>query len=249
MSVLVCTLQGRSGNQTLQWLFAYAFAQKHCLEFQCDEWIGERIFDLPQYARPTVVGATRFNESTIESGLRHINIEYRGYAQTQLCANYYTKRQAQSWLKLKPEVESICHEKRRLVAIPPDSIICHLRRGDYVGYGYPMPSQASYIKAMERFGLDWRQARFLSEEHPTYSSELPDDIKFMPDFYRMMSAPTLLRANSTFSWLAGLLSNGLVLSPVIDGLEGGKEHYVRFVAGNHPRLANFDFTTDLYVNP
>lgn len=178
---------------------------------------------------------------------RRPNIIFRGYAQMTECANYYTKRQAQSWLKLRPEIEAVCAK-----SLGPMPIVCHERRGDYFGYGYPVVSRASYINAMAEYGLAGPPAAFLSEEHPTppEPGELPDELGFMPDFYRMMRAPTLLRANSTFSWLAALLGNGLVLSPVIDGLEGGKEHdNVKFVAGNHPRLANFEFTTDMWVAP
>ncbi len=89
----------------------------------------------------------------------------------------------------------------------------------------------------------------LSEEEPTpHAPFIPDDLSFIVDFYRMVQAPTLLRANSSFSWCAALLGNGLVLSPVIDGLEGGKKHLCKFVAGNWPRFANFDFVTDLRVD-
>lgn len=254
MSVLVCTLQGRFGNQVLQFLFAFAFAQQHGMEFQCNEWIGERVFTLPDYKRPWVGAAlNRVNEITVFepcldlSQPRYNDREFRGYAQCQR-AIIYTKRQAQSWLKLRPEIEAAC------IAASPNldkelPILCHLRRGDYAGYGYPIVSSRSYERAVLTYGLNPEWAGYVSEENPTRRGDLPQDLDFMSDFYRLMRARTILRANSSFSWLAALLGEGLVLSPIVEGLEGGKEHDCAFVAGNWPRFCNLDFVSDLHVSP
>lgn len=255
MSVLVCSLQGRTGNQVMQYLFARAFAQIARAELQVNPWIGERIFQI-EHPRPAPCIRDRFCETERDLGraLRTFSerddaeMEFRGYAQCQN-AMIYTKRQAQSWLKLRPEIETAC--AHAVLASPASSgaIVCHRRVGDYVGYGYPVVSHQSYERACEEYGLDLEEAVFLSEEHPiSHVGHLPDDLSFMPDFYRMMIARTLLRANSSFSWLAALLGDGLVLSPIVEGLEGGKEHFCPFVAGNHPRFApHLDFVTDLHV--
>lgn len=244
MRTLVTTLQGRFGNQAMQWLFAYSFALQNQMRFECEPWIGERIFELPIYSRPSRRDYERVNEISIFGSTG--DVEFRGYAQCQRCM-IYSKRHAQAWLKLRPQVESACRNQRPGV----ERIVCHIRRGDLIGYGYPQVSEMSYFKAMRSFGFDPNEANFLTEERPTkHGGLLPDDLGFMPDFFRMMTAPTLLRGNSTFSWLAALLSDGLVLSPVMDGLEGGKEHLCRFVAGNHPRfVSHLDYVTDLHVNP
>ncbi len=239
----------------MQWLFSYAFAQKHGLEFQCDEWVGERIFSLPEYKRPWD-GAARLRRNEIELFRlfrNGVDVEFRGYAQSQQCVDLYTKRQAQAWLKLRPEIETACANAVLAdCAGVEDRIVCHRRVGDYSGYGYPIVSHLSYKRACERFGLEWTSPHLsiLTEEDPTpHTGFLPDDLGFMADFYRMMVAPTLLRGNSSFSWLAALLGDGLVLSPIVEGLAGGKEHDCAFVAGNWPRFANLDFVTDLHVAP
>jgi hypothetical protein len=256
MSTLVCTLQGRTGNQAMQWLFAYAYAKKYGLVFQCDEWIGERIWNLPPYSRPGLRQLPRFNEVQLAEFARNIqhphelrfDFEYRGYAQTQWCVDFYTKREAISCLRLKPEVEKACidmlpHFSKRV------PITCHLRRGDYFGYNYVVVKRSSYERALECFGL-LAAPCYVSEETPWPRGDLPEELSFMPDFYRMMTTATLLRANSSFSWLAALLNpNALVLSPVIAGLEGGREHDCQFVSGNWPRFANLNFTEDLHVSP
>jgi hypothetical protein len=247
----------------MQYLFCRAFAEKHGIELRIDPWVGEQVFQI-EHARPDGRLACRVNEyELVRFGDRsHLpesvplafpDLEFRGYAQMQICADHYTKRQAQAWLKLRPEIETGC--ANAVIADCDgieDRIVCHRRVGDYIGYGYPVVSPASYRKAAERFGLHWesRHLSILTEEEPTpHTGFLPDDLGFMADFYRMMVAPTLLRANSSFSWLAALLGDGLVLSPIVDGLEGGKQHDCAFVAGNHPRFApHLDFVTDLYVS-
>lgn len=256
-------MQGRFGNTALQFLFAYGFAQRHGMKFECAEWIGEKIFDLPKYERPNKdwpPNLVRFNERQLEEikefdrGPWNVDggaWEYRGYAQTQFCASHYTKRQAQSWLKLQPGISSMFDQIERAY---PSVIVGHRRVGDYIGYGYPIVSRPSYIAACQEFGLDPDRVWLCSEEHPTHPElmmpgfSFPDGLEFLADFARLLRAKTLLRGNSSFSWLAALLGNGLVLSPVIDGLEGGKEHRCKFVAGNHPRFANLDFVENLFVN-
>lgn len=272
MSTIVCSLQGRFGNQCMQYLFARGLAERFRKELRTDPWVGERVFKI-SHPRPNI---------TEEHGGRYIDghhllrlseadlkqcwdwndppqtvpggpIEFRGYAQTQWCVDFYTKRQAQAWLNLRPEIEHACN---RAVNDSPSAstatVVAHRRAGDYFGYSYPVCAEDSYRYAAQQFGLKWQSpdAILLCEECPIdHVGFLPDDLSFMPDFYRMMTAPTLLRGNSSFSWVAALLGNGLVLSPVVDGLEGGKEHHCRFVAGNHPKFCNLDFVTDLHVSP
>lgn len=252
MSTLVATLQGRFGNQAMQWLFCWAFAMHRGLKFECDPWVGERIWRLPPYDRPSRRAFQRVNEITIFDPCLDLSQpyygdrEFIGYAQCQRTM-IYTKRQAQSWLVLRPEIEMACGPK---CPRGDEVIIAHRRVGDYAGYNYPLVSAHSYYSACREFGLNPHLLTILSEEHPTPHDGLPDDLSFMPDFYRMATASTLLRGNSSFSWLAALLGNGLVLAPVVDGFEGGKEHDCRFVAGNHPKFTGLlDFVSDLYIAP
>lgn len=256
MNVLVCTLQGRFGNQVMQYLFCRALAERFNLELRVDPWMGERVFRIT-HNRPDHRPVKRYNElelaamaqagalDTVNSIREPRDLEFRGYAQIHLCM-IYTKRQAQSWLQLRPDVEEKC------AAVRPDgdTIIGHRRVGDYVGYGgYPVVSALSYWRALKKFGLDESRFVLLSEESPTRHAGLHDDLSFMPDFYRMMKAPVLLRGNSSFSWLAGLLGDGLVLSPVVNDFGGGNCD-ADFVAGNHPKFtSHLDFVSDLYVAP
>ena len=70
---------------------------------------------------------------------------------------------------------------------------------------------------------------------------------FLPDFYRMLYATVLFRGNSSFSWLAALLSTGAIFSPVVKGLKGGMEHDVAYVPGNWPALSDLACGSDMHV--
>lgn len=252
MPILHASLQGRFGNKAMQWLFARSIAERCGADFRCDDWEGNRIFApaVPGYFGPTLprvneIGLLQWSLLPREA---QCDIEFRGYAQMQSCMTY-TKRQAQEWLRISPEWTPALD---RIMGhyCPNDAIVAHHRLGDFIGYSYPVVSRLSYNQAaMHYFGFG-RQIEFVSEEAPLPHPGIPDDLSFLPDFYRLMKAPTLMRANSTFSFVAGLLGNGLVLSPWIDGLKGGVEHdEVRFEAGNHCKLADFDFCSDLHVAP
>jgi hypothetical protein len=135
------------------------------------------------------------------------------------------------WFQVRPEWEA----HARLPATP--YIAAHLRRGDYVSrYSsvYCTVSRDSYIRACEQFALDASLLIWVSEESPR---PFPDpELGFMSDFLTLKHANVLLRSNSTFSFWAGLLSDGHVFSPVVDGLRG--EHDVPFVPGNRPKCVD-----------
>jgi len=247
MKTLSLSLQGRAGNQSLQFLFAWHYARVHEFKFECGPWVGEALFDLPKYDRPTPAYLPRYSELDLAKmdDPPSESFEFRGYAQTQFCADYYNKRTVQRLFTIRPEVARVCERRRP----ENESIVIHRRVGDLIGYGYPAVSWLSYVRACEEYGFDINKAVVLSEENPTPHDDLPDELAFAPDFYRMIKAKTLLRANSTFSFLAAILSHGLVLSPVIEGLAGGKEHdNVPFVAGVWPRFANLDFVQNMHID-
>jgi hypothetical protein len=92
---------------------------------------------------------------------------------------------------------------------------------------------------------------FVREEEPATHPDFAGELSFVPDFYRLAKARTLLRANSSFSFWAGAIGPRIgtnrVFSPVIDGLVGGKEHSCRFIPGNGARIADFDFVDPIEI--
>lgn len=249
MSFLNLQLMGGFGNQLFQYAFAKAYAEQAGLELCCGPWVGDQIFNLDH--SPLRDGMQRVEEkqivthATFRGAKMYLgNVEIRSYFQQQ-AALIYTRQQVRKWFKFKPEVL----HKLELWLVWPDDICAHRRVGDYPGYGYVVPSIASYEFAIHEFHLCFSPDKivWVTEEKPGQCDHFQGSLSFLPDFYRLMQANTLLRANSTFSWWAATLGHGRVFSPVIEGLEGGKEQDVRFVEGNHPRFANLDFVTDLHL--
>lgn len=60
-------------------------------------------------------------------------------------------------------------------------------------------------------------------------------LEFLPDFFVLMNADVLFRANSTFSFWAALLGDVVTYSPVVEGKTGLRTD-IDFVYGNHPKM-------------
>lgn len=237
--IVIVRLLGRFGNQCLQYAFARAYAESIGADFRCDPWIGQRVFTIEDKSVGDPGPLTRRSELDFKPG--ETNVDFMGYAQNER-AMIYTAAQMRAWFTLKPDIEE---SLKRLLPIP-DECVAHRRVGDYFGYGYPVVSISSYEQFATLYGIP--KITWITEENPTFFAEFPGEMQMLPDFWRLMRAKILLRGNSTFSWLAGCLNvDGRVFAPIIDGLEGGKEHHCRFVTGNHPKFANLGFTTDMHL--
>lgn len=216
-------LIGRFGNQLFIYCYARAYAEQNGLEFRCEPWVGDRIFELDD-ARP------HGDEDMID-----------GYRQNQESL-IYTKRDVQRWFKFRPEIVAMLSG-----ADFSQKVLAHRRLGDYQGYGYVVVSEKSYHDAAYIAGLTIDY--FCSEEKPYALHQLAEDIGFAADFYFMCNCAVLFRANSSFSWWAGAIGNARVFAPVIDYLVGGQEHDCAFDEGNFPKFANLQGITDLILPP
>lgn len=222
----------------MQYLFARAYAEKYGHAFQCQPWIGQEIFDLDDEPIDAIYLPQRTEFTAKGEG----DICFRDfYAQSQ-AAMIYTRRKAKEWLRIRPELLpylNSCTGQQKIVA--------HRRVGDYKNLNYPVVSAWSIEHACWQFGLNHSRLKMVTEESPTIHPAIPERIAFASDFYLMMTASVLIRGNSSFSWLAGILSDALLLSPIVDGLRGGEEHDVVYVAGSWPRFCSLDFVTNLYL--
>lgn len=243
MSFIGCHFVGRFGNQIFSYACARAYAERNSLELQTDQWAGQKVFDIndPPISNTNV---PRKDENNLVEGDK--NFTYLSYSQQQKCATY-TVEQIKRWFKFRPEIlaklESI---------MPKDSVVGHRRIGDYPGSGFPVVSQNSYLNACHEFNLlQDGQLVMVTEENPMTHPEFKDELACIPDFYRLMKAPILLRGNSTFSWWAAALGGNRVFAPIVKGigLVGGQEVDVKFVEGNHPATADFDFVTNIHLKP
>lgn len=218
MPSIYTPLIGRFGNQMFQYAYGRARAEREGVELCTPPWVGEEIFEIPVANRCT-------------------DNEFGGYHQDQ-ASLIYTRSQVKQWFLLKPK---FCD---RLHTFKIPRISAHYRRGDYERLGYVVVSEESYYKSLFKIADKEGVVEIISEESPTLVNGTPD---FLPDFYKLWQSPMLFRANSSFSWWAGTLSNGRVFAPIIDGKEGGKVQDCEFVEGNWPKLANLPDCTDLHL--
>lgn len=216
-------LIGRFGNKMFQWAYAKALSIQDGCELITPDWEGNEIFGIPK-SRPR------------ENG----DVEIGCYRQTQDDL-IYTRQQVREWFQVRRELI----DATEMIWSQQPEVMAHRRVGDYIGYGYPVVSAASYEKAI--FERGYEAFGVVSDESPRSCAGISSDLAFIPDFISLMKAKVLFRGNSTFSWWAATLSDALVYSPVIDDLVGGVEHDVEFVLGNHKKFCNLPCVTDLYL--
>jgi hypothetical protein len=223
MAGIYTPLIGRFGNKLFQWAYAKALSEIEGKELITPPWEGNIVFGIPT-TRPR-------HQDDLEIG------EYRQRQKDLI----YTRSQLKKWLR--PANSMVKMVRRRVQS--QKKVLAHRRAGDYLGYGYPVVSMRSYATEIPRHGF--RDYEMVSDDIKSDSCGFPDSLSFVPDFLAMVHADVLFRGNSTFSWWAATLGDGEVYSPIIDGLEGGKEHDVPFVKGNHPRFCNLDDNTELHL--
>jgi len=234
-------LMGRFGNQLFQWVFCRAYCAQYGHQMHCDPWVGEQIFEGIECPRITQDFPHR-NEDTA-NGDGEIGLE--GYFQNQQSL-IYTRTQAKAWLKFRPEVL-----KKLITGLPAlECIVRHVRQGDYVGSDiYPVVGFQEWFLDLPSYLRTSGVTIVEADEHSVKIDGLPD---FLPDFWRLMNAKILYRANSSFSYWAAVLADESqeVWSPRIDGLKGGIIHdEVPWERGNHCRLADLPFISDLHLAP
>lgn len=237
---------GRLGNQMFQYAFARAYAEKYDATLEIPNWIGEKIFKNVSH-RPVSRRLPRTVIDKITWG--DVNVNFFGYFQKKECYEILSESKLREWFSFQDKWLETYPKKE-------NEVVAHLRKGDYAKVytrNFCVISRKSYIRACRKFGLDSQKIVWLSEETPTkddaavevsykktknsmYGSGMYEDngVSFLPDFFRMINARALLRANSTFSFWAGFFREGDTFSPAVDGKVGLSD--VEFVRGNYSAM-------------
>jgi hypothetical protein len=232
-------LIGRFGNLLFIYAHARAYCERNGYELCLPPWVGESIFEIPLANRTP---ANRCDRVMPED--THQRQE----------SMLYTRAQVREWFRIKPTVLGLL----RPILRNRKEVLLNVRLGnDYIGAGMVVLTLECYTKAARHWGYkpdDWEW------ETDIYPARLPDFTGDMsasglnttwvglPSFYRLMTAPVLFRANSTFSWWAATLGNGKVFAPIIKGLRGGQFHdCAEFIEGNWPVMADNHPNTDLHL--
>jgi len=232
VSIVQCTTLGRLGRWGNQ-LFQYAFVKKYALtvgaQLEIPPWLGEDLFGMEErrISRPLV--RTAMDE--IPWG--RTDVDLFGYFQTQECLDLLSRRELRRWFTLRGGFPHLFAKRS------PFYVACHLRRSDYQTHysdRYCVVARESYVQQLTKLGIDDSDVIWVSADGGggTNGFLRRYGVQFLEDFYTLVNADVLLRANSTFSWWAGVLGNGTVWSPVVEDLTG--EQTVEFAEGNHPKF-------------
>jgi hypothetical protein len=225
---------GQFGNALFQYAFARAYAEKYNAELQTSYWIGQHLFNLrdpkPSFELRLLL------EADCNPKVGIVNVELCGYFQNPDCLSLYSREKVMEWFKFKQAISSYFPKKH------PFYVAWHFRRGDYVRMQDRLciPTEESYgyatVGILAKYGLPKNTPIVIVSEE---TAEFYDDpeLSFLPDFFTLMQAGILLRANSTFSWWAGTLGSGLIYSPVVNRLVGHQD--VKFVPGNGEPLLSY----------
>jgi len=242
MPLITSPLIGRLGNLLFIYSHLRAYAEQNGYEVSLPPWIGERVFaGVPEAVRPDKY---------------KLDVDLGEDLHQRQSSLIYTRKQVREWFTFNPEVL-----ERLQPAKCSREFLLNVREGpDYIGAGMVCIAKESYRMACDkRFGtlskLDWAWERDVAPtwlecfDGDEWASGLGTTEVCLPSFYRLMTAPVLFRANSTFSYWAATLSDGRIFSPVIEGMKGGvpNQHCDNFVEGNWPRMSQLEGFTDLFL--
>ena len=241
MRIVQCTQigsNGRFGNQLFQYAFARSYAEKYNAVLEIPEWIGEKVFKNVSHPKLSCV-LPQIQPDKIPWG--EVNIDLFGYFQEKDTLAFVSETKIREWFQFQDRwLKRFKINKSIVIKHYNESVVAHLGRGDYVSQYldyFCVITDGSYVEAMKKIGHFDHLINWLCEETQKYCLDLDEDLQFLPDFFEMINAEVLYRANSSFSFWAGFFNEGLVYSPVVGDLVGVNSD-VEFVLGNYPRTTN-----------
>ncbi len=233
---------GRFGNQLFQYAVTRKYAELHGARLETPAWVGQRLFyiDDPPISSPLP-----------KMPLDHLpwgraNVDLFGFFQFQQAVDHLSVSELRRWFTFRPELVALFERPN------PYYIAANLRRGDYLEleHIFAIVTKQSYVNACAKYGLDVGAMVWVCEESRPHNPVYDDrNLGFLADFFTVMYADVVLRANSTFSWWAALLGHCRVFSPLVEDRTGYQT--VEFVEGNWPRICDPQNTstlvTDLHI--
>lgn len=242
---------GRFGNMLWQLTLGICLARKYNTKVEIPEdWSCRPIF--PFLPTEYITWGFPNGQSPIRTPVDYIptqmdidqykSIDLYGYWQNQDTLDMTSRSELRSWFRFADWIYEMFPKGFQDESMRKDGYIaCHSRRGDYattVSHCYCCISDYSYERALGDLDSRIQEVDWISEEDP-YKSITMDDLNlgFIPDFMRLVNSDVLLRANSTFSWWAGVFNNGKVYSPLVEDKVGWQD-LINFVEGNWPKCAS-----------
>ena len=231
MDVVQCTCLGSMGRFG-KCLWQHSVSSKYAMLtgslFESHRWVGHDLFDIPYHPPSRTLVRTELDSLDWETS----NIDLLGYFQFQDAVDRLRRSELKEMFRFKSEFRDRFPKREHYIA-------AHLRTGDYFSMSdvFCNITEQSYFIACRKFGLDVSKMVFVREDQPQSAPDLEvRGLGFIPDFFTLMNADVILRANSTFSWWAATLSLARVFAPVVEDRVGPND--VEFVEGNWPRCVD-----------
>lgn len=217
-------LDGRFGNQLLQYGFLRLYAERHGLTLETPDWLGRHLFDLddPLPGDPLpAIDEQRADLAADRTGC-FAQHDIRGYFCGDVSGWAGDRARFRAFFDpghyaapiLNGALSQVRRAGRTLVAV-------HLRRGDY-GWGpFWIAPTAWYLDWLSRI---WSELEapvlFIATDEPDTAEAFrmyrpiigrdlpaaPEGIEFLPDFHILCQADILATSNSTFSGTAALIN-------------------------------------------
>lgn len=217
-------LDGRFGNQMLQYGFVRLYAERHGLTLETPDWLGRHLFDLddPLLGSPLpIIDEQRADLASDRTGC-FAGHDIRGY----FCGD------VSGWASDQEQFRTIFRPGRHVASLLDDAlshvrragrsmVAIHLRRGDF-GWGpFWIAPTIWYLDWLARIWPDLDQpVLFIATDDPRAADAFrayrpitshdllpaPKGIEFLPDFHILSQADVVATSNSTFSGSAALLN-------------------------------------------
>jgi hypothetical protein len=221
-------LNGRFGNQLLQYGFLRLLGARHGLRVELPDWIGRDLFDLadpfPSHQLPVVREVLDRHPQLLLDGaaLDLADCDFWGYC----CypTRYFRPKQQLFRTLFRPghRVAALAQGIRdRLGAMGETVVALHLRRGDFGTGRFWIAPEAWYLAWLHRIWPalprpvlylatdDPRTKEAFEHFSPVLASDLaepPAGAEFLVDFFALCRADRLAISNSTFSFVASMLN-------------------------------------------
>jgi tetratricopeptide (TPR) repeat protein len=222
-------LNGRFGNQILQYCFLRLYGHVHNLRIELPEWIGRWLLDLddpyPGDPLPKVTEGPDLIRRALSENAPPLLANHDLWGFCQYHTSFYRQFQAlfrtfcRPGARLQPSVDrALTRLRERAQTV----VAIHLRRGDYIGGELFWPAPSSWYLAW--LTAIWHQLpepllyvasddpsvqREFAAFSPITAADLGETIlgaEMYPDFHILAHADVLAISNSSFSMCAAMLN-------------------------------------------
>ncbi len=212
---------GQFGNQMFRYTLLYSISQRKGFEIEVDWKLGKKNFNIPirkpdRKPKNKFISKLQYNESVFS---QPDNTDYFGYFQSIKYFSHLRQDLIKIFTPVDPILERINNFIKKNLSPEKKTIACHIRGGDYLDWGFPVPGREYYKDALEVIykkdgkelkdyniiimGNDKKLAKsvFNFIPHAIYSKE-----EMIIDMFLISKADRAIISASSFAWWGAWLN-------------------------------------------